>query len=73
MSCAEGEYPRAEELILVRQQARQNIGVLSEAGVKLVTRDAAGCSAQVKEYGGLLSEDSLYRRGQSDLQPTAAM
>jgi glycolate oxidase iron-sulfur subunit len=49
------------ELDVARQQARQNIDVFSEAGVEIVISDAAGCSAQLKEYGHLLKEDPLYR------------
>jgi len=49
------------DLDIARQQARQNIDVFSEAGVEIVISDAAGCSAQLKEYGHLLSQDPLYR------------
>lgn len=49
------------DLDLARQQARQNIDAFSAAGVETVISDAAGCSAQLKEYGYLLSNDPLYR------------
>ena len=49
------------ELDLARERARANIDVFEEAGVDLVISDAAGCSAQLKEYGHLLESDLEYR------------
>jgi glycolate oxidase iron-sulfur subunit len=49
------------DLDVAREQARRNIDVFSDAGVEIVISDAAGCSAQLKEYGHLLSDDPLYR------------
>jgi glycolate oxidase iron-sulfur subunit len=48
------------DLEIAREQARRNIEVFEAAGVKIVISDAAGCSAQLKEYGHLLSEDPAY-------------
>jgi glycolate oxidase iron-sulfur subunit len=48
------------DLALARQQARENIEVFEAAGVETVISDAAGCSAQLKEYEHLLSEDPVY-------------
>lgn len=50
------------ELELARSRARKNIGVFEAAGVDVIISDAAGCSAQLKEYGHLLSDDPLYSR-----------
>jgi glycolate oxidase iron-sulfur subunit len=49
------------ELDLARERARRNIDVFESAGVETVISDAAGCSAQLKEYGHLLSDDPLFR------------
>jgi glycolate oxidase iron-sulfur subunit len=43
-----------------REQARQNIEVFEAAGVEVVISDAAGCSAQLKEYEHLLADDPAY-------------
>jgi len=48
------------DLEIAREQARRNIEVFEAAGVEIVISDAAGCSAQLKEYGHLLSEDPEY-------------
>ena len=48
------------ELELARERARKNIDVFEEAGVDAVISDAAGCSAQLKEYEHLLSDDPIY-------------
>lgn len=48
------------ELELARDRARKNIEVFEAAGVDVVISDAAGCSAQLKEYGHLLSNDLVY-------------
>jgi glycolate oxidase iron-sulfur subunit len=48
------------ELEVAREQARRNIDVFEAAGVEIVISDAAGCSAQLKEYGNLLSGDPVY-------------
>ncbi len=45
---------------IARQQARENIQVFEAAGVEVVISDAAGCSAQLKEYGHLLEDDPKY-------------
>lgn len=45
---------------LARQQARHNIEVFEAAGVEVVISDAAGCSAQLKEYGHLLADDPQF-------------
>jgi glycolate oxidase iron-sulfur subunit len=50
------------ELDLARPQARRNIDVFRAAGVETVISDAAGCSAHLKEYGRLLSDDPEYAR-----------
>ncbi|MBI9045261.1 MAG: (Fe-S)-binding protein [Anaerolineaceae bacterium] len=49
------------ELDLAREHARQNIDTFETAGVDYVISDAAGCSAQLKEYGHLLADDENYR------------
>jgi len=49
------------ELELARERARRNIDVFENAGVDVVISDAAGCSAQLKEYGHLLKNDQEYR------------
>ena len=48
------------ELELARKQARENITVFEAANVEIVISDAGGCSAQLKEYGHLLSADPIY-------------
>jgi glycolate oxidase iron-sulfur subunit len=48
------------QLDLARQQARDNIRAFEAAGVEIVISDAAGCSAQLKEYGHLLAGDPEY-------------
>jgi glycolate oxidase iron-sulfur subunit len=48
------------ELDIAREQARRNIDVFEDTGVETVISDAAGCSAQFKEYGNLLSNDPVY-------------
>jgi glycolate oxidase iron-sulfur subunit len=48
------------DLDLARQQARRNIDIFEAAGVDVVISDAAGCSAQLKEYKHLLTDDSVY-------------
>ncbi len=50
-----GERTVAETL------ARKNIGVFEEAEVDAVIINAAGCGAQLKEYGDLLAGDPAYR------------
>jgi glycolate oxidase iron-sulfur subunit len=45
---------------IARQQARDNIQAFEAAGVEVVISDAAGCSAQLKEYGHLLEDDPQY-------------
>jgi len=50
------------ELELARERARKNIEVFEAAGVDVVISDAAGCSAQLKEYGHLLCDDTVYSR-----------
>jgi glycolate oxidase iron-sulfur subunit len=50
------------ELELARQLARKNIDVFENSGVDVVISDAAGCSAQLKEYPQLLSEDEIYHQ-----------
>ncbi|MGA2110651.1 MAG: (Fe-S)-binding protein [Anaerolineales bacterium] len=49
------------EMNLARQLARRNIEVFEAAGVDYIVSDAAGCSAQLKEYGQLLEADPGYR------------
>jgi glycolate oxidase iron-sulfur subunit len=49
------------EMEIARREARQNIDVFEQAGVDLVISDAAGCSAQLKDYGRLLADDPVYR------------
>ena len=49
------------ELELARDRARKNIDVFESAGVDVVISNAAGCSAQLKEYAHLLSDDLEYR------------
>jgi glycolate oxidase iron-sulfur subunit len=49
------------ELETARQEARRNVDVFEAAGVDAVISDAAGCSAQLKEYGKLLADDPAYR------------
>lgn len=48
------------ELELARRRARRNIDVFEAAGVDIIISDAAGCSAQLKDYGHLLAEDPRY-------------
>ncbi len=50
-----GERAAAESL------ARRNIDAFEKAEVDTVVINAAGCGAQLKEYGDLLSADSTYR------------
>jgi glycolate oxidase iron-sulfur subunit len=49
------------ELDIARDHARKNIEVFEAAKVDVVISDAAGCSAQLKEYGHLLKDDPVYR------------
>ncbi len=49
------------ELEIARERARKNIEVFDAAGVDVIISDAAGCSAQLKEYGHLLNDDPDYR------------
>lgn len=48
------------ELKLAIQQARCNIDAFEAAGIDVVINDAVGCSAQLKEYDHLLSDDPVY-------------
>lgn len=48
------------ELEMARQRARRNIDVFMDAEIEVVISDAAGCSAQLKEYGHLLADDPKY-------------
>jgi glycolate oxidase iron-sulfur subunit len=48
------------ETELARKVARRNIDVFEAAGVETVISDAAGCSAQLKDYGHLLANDRSY-------------
>jgi len=48
------------ELEVARDQARKNIECFTAAKVEWVISDAAGCSAQLKEYGNLLAGDPDY-------------
>jgi len=48
------------EMELARQMARRNIEVFESAKVDFVVSDAAGCSAQLKEYGHLLESDAAF-------------
>jgi glycolate oxidase iron-sulfur subunit len=49
------------DLEIAREQARENIDVFEAAETQVVISDAAGCSAQLKEYGQLLEDDPIYR------------
>lgn len=49
-----GEEARAKEL------ARKTIDVFDQANVETIVINAAGCGSNVKEYGHLLREDSVY-------------
>jgi glycolate oxidase iron-sulfur subunit len=48
------------ELDIAREQARKNLDVFTTAEVDFVVSDAAGCSAQLKEYAHLLKDDVGY-------------
>jgi glycolate oxidase iron-sulfur subunit len=48
------------ELEIARQRARKNIDVFEAANVEVVISDAAGCSAQLKDYDHLLRYDPDY-------------
>jgi len=49
------------EMTIAKHEARQNIDAFEQAEVDFVISDAAGCSAQLKEYGRLLADDPIYR------------
>jgi glycolate oxidase iron-sulfur subunit len=49
-----GEEQRAQEL------ARKTIDVFEQADVETIVINAAGCGSNVKEYGHLLRDDSVY-------------
>ena len=49
-----GEEERAKEL------ARKTIDIFEQAKVELIVINAAGCGSNVKEYGHLLRDDSMY-------------
>lgn len=49
------------DLAAARARAKKNIEVFERANVDFVISDAAGCSAQLKDYGHMFKDDPLYR------------
>jgi len=59
------------EVELARQMARRNIEAFERAGIDFVVSDAAGCSAQLKKYGDLLSTDAAFAERARDFAGSA--
>ena len=58
--CCGALHSHGGDLEGARTLARRNIDVFEEAGVDAIAINAAGCGAQIKEYGELLHDDPSY-------------
>ena len=60
--CCGALHAHAGDLEGARRLARANIDAMREVGAEIVAVNAAGCGAQLKDYGALLADDERYAR-----------
>jgi glycolate oxidase iron-sulfur subunit len=60
-TCCGALQVHSGERAIAQDLARKNIEAFEQAGVDVVIINAAGCGAQLKEYGDLLEDDPRYR------------
>ena len=65
--CCGALHAHAGQLDTARQLARQNIEAFLKSGCERVIVNAAGCGAAMKDYAGLLSDDSEFARRAREL------
>ena len=59
--CCGALHAHSGELDRSREMARRNIAAFEQSGADLVVVNAAGCGAQMKQYGELLEHDEEWR------------